>query len=109
MSYNTTVNKEEVMEEKLDVFLKTSEIAKKVPVVPQIVVYRDQLSANQLSSVKKSGTYTIEKVPNVYEMEAGGVVLARGKVIRKKDNLFFKVTEVLDIEEKNTENTGEIV
>jgi hypothetical protein len=61
----------------------------------RIIVHRFALSANDLADVVQKG----ELAPAgeaVCALEAGGQVLARGRIVRRRGTYWFKVTETAE-------------
>ena len=80
----------------LDAFLKQSSAAKRVKVRPKIVIHRNQLSPDDLVSIKKTQTYPeIPKKEEVCELEIDGKVLGRGRIIKKGGEYYFKLIELV--------------
>jgi hypothetical protein len=78
-------------------FLEESVIAERVKVPTRIVVYRSAMDPGSLEDIRESGVFA-PKDPETCELEAGGQVLARGKIVKKGGEFFFKVMEMEEVE-----------
>ena len=93
------------MEKKIKQFLEESAAAEKVSLPTRIIVHRSRLSPKDIIRVKKSGQYgPVPKDEEVCELEAGGQVLAYGKIVKRRGDYFFKVIALAVKEEENNEN-----
>jgi len=82
------------MENKMEDFLNTAPIASKVKLPAKIVLHRTQLSAKELVDIKRKGEYgPVDK--GLCELFTGGQVIAKGKIINKKGEYYFKVKELV--------------
>ncbi len=81
--------------EDFETFLKESPIAEKIKLEPNIIVGRTQLSPGELAVIKQRGYYgEVPEKELTCEIEAGGQILAEGKIIRKQGEYYFKVTDM---------------
>jgi hypothetical protein len=89
-TYNS-LKKGEIMD--TERFLMESPAAKRVRLPARVVVSRGEHSLTEVAAIGRAGNYT--PVSNgTCELEVSGVVLARGRIVRKGKRLFFKVAEV---------------
>ncbi len=78
---------------------KPRDILDRVTLPTRIIVNRSRQSATALAGIVQKG----ELAPSdgrVCELEAGGQVLARGKIVHRRGQWFFKVMETAETEEK---------
>ncbi|MCK4541993.1 MAG: hypothetical protein KAU17_07155 [Spirochaetales bacterium] len=75
----------------IKVFLEDSPIAEKVRLESRVITHRRVLSPRDL--VNKSDGEYIASSDEVCELEVGGQILAKGKIVRKRGVYFFKVLE----------------
>jgi len=78
----------------MDDFLNNSPVASKVKLPAKVILHRMQLSAKELINIKRKG----ELVPvdkGLYELVYGGQIIAKGKIINKKGEHYFKVKELV--------------
>ena len=79
----------------LNDFLTNSPVAKKVKLAGKIVVHRAAYSPAEIAVMKNSGDYDpIPREETVCELEINGKVIARGKIVKKAGNFYFKVKEL---------------
>jgi hypothetical protein len=74
-------------------FLEESPIAAAVTLPTAVIVHRQKLSPSAVSGIIERGTYE-PSGEDVCELEAGGRLIARGKLVRKRGQSFFKVLEM---------------
>ena len=78
----------------LQSFFESSPLAGKIKLPTRIVIQRTQLTPGELMQIKESGRYgPIPKREEICELEAGGSVLARGKIVRRRGETYFKVLD----------------
>jgi hypothetical protein len=78
-------------------FLSKSPLAHRIKLPTRIMVQRTQVSSGRLVQIKKDGSYgPVPKEEEICELEVGGQVIARGKIVRRKGEFFFKVRERLE-------------
>ncbi len=73
-------------------FLAESPISERISISTALILERRRLSASELDAIESSGTYA-PSLGAICELEAGGQVVARGKIVRRGGKSFFKVTE----------------
>ncbi len=85
----------------MESFLRGGPIASRVRLPVRAVVSRGSHSLRDVQAIAESGVYAIpaegsggRSGEGEAELEVSGVVLARGRVVRKGGRLFFKVTEL---------------
>ena len=86
------------MEEKLNAFLESSPNSEKVKLNGKVVIQRTQLTPLDIYNIKKAKQYgAIPKQEQICELEIGGQVLAKGKIIKKGDLCYFKVIKTYNL------------
>jgi len=76
----------------LERFLAESAVAERVDLPTLLVLDRMRLSAGDIDGIRAAGAY--EASPgSTCELEAGGQVLASGKIVKRRGKYFFKVME----------------
>lgn len=76
-------------------FLKTSPIAEDVKLGANVVLHRSSMSTDELLAIEEEGSITFYEGPvQDYELEVNGMSVARGSIIRKKGEYFFKIKEM---------------
>ncbi len=82
------------MDEDLRLFFQHSPIAEKVRLKGRIVVQRTSLTPGEVQALRERGAYgPIPKPDQVCELEVGGKTIARGKIVRRRGEYYFKVLE----------------
>jgi hypothetical protein len=79
--------------EKLKRFLEESPIAARVALPTKIIVRELKLSYMAVKGIMESAAFTPSD-GKVCELEVGGRRIARGRIVRKHGNYFFKVGEM---------------
>jgi hypothetical protein len=75
-------------------FLTQSIIAQKVKLPGNIVIHRASYSPGDIAGILAAGRYgPIPAGEEVCELEVNGIVIARGKIVQKRGEFFFKVSE----------------
>ena len=83
----------------LKTFLETTSTARKVRLGTRVVLARTRLSPSDLLDIQENGTYgPVPAAERTCELEAGGQIVARGRIVRKGGELHFKVDETADLE-----------
>jgi len=86
-------------------FLAASPMAKKIKLPVRAIVHRTRLRPKDIIRIKNNGHYgPVPKDEEVCELEIGGQVIAFGKIVKKGNNYFFKVTNLAENEEVFHEN-----
>jgi hypothetical protein len=71
------------------------QILERIRIPTRIIVHRLALTPGTLAAIVRTGTFTpIDGA--VCELEAGGKVIARGKIVRRRGEFFFKVRETAE-------------
>ncbi len=82
------------MDEPLKSFFENSSIAEKVKLRSRIIIQRTSLTPREVLAIREKQKYgPIPKQEELCELEVGGQILARGKIIRRKGEYNFKVLE----------------
>ena len=68
-------------------------ILERVRAPTRVVVHRSRVPGRELGEIIQRGTYTPE-TGEVCELEADGVLIARGKVVRKGGRYWFRVGQM---------------
>ncbi len=77
-------------------FLGTSPIAGKTKLAGCVVMKRRRMSSMELMNIKEDGEFNAGRVDtNDCELEIGGQVLARGKIIKRRGQSYFKIIDLL--------------
>ena len=75
-------------------FLAESPLAGRVALPTRIVIHRRRLTAAAVEEIRRRGRLDpIPEEERVCELEAGGMVVARGRLVRRRGDWYFKVTE----------------
>lgn len=75
-------------------FLSGSPVASNIRLPVTAVVERPELSAREIIEIRQQGEYgPVEVDGRLCEIEAGGQVIARGKVVRRRGRYFLKIVE----------------
>lgn len=82
------------MDEPTRKFLDTSPIAKRVKLKSSIILHRTRVSPADIVNIRNDKTYEIPPKEAVCELEVGGKVVAKGKIVKKKGESYFKVEEI---------------
>jgi hypothetical protein len=64
----------------------------RIAVPTRIIVHRSELSTTALGEIIQKGEY-VPTGGEVCELEAGGEVVARGKIVRRRGEYWFRVVE----------------
>ena len=78
--------------ENLEEFLKQSKMAARVVLPTHVVVGRDRLSSEALAALSTRGTYA--GGDSACDLEVGGQVVARGRVVTRRGKRYFQVREI---------------
>ncbi len=74
-------------------FLEESPIASEVRLPTRVILRRLRLSPGAIPDMAEGGSFVPEG-GECCELEAGGRVIARGRLLRRRGESYFKVTEV---------------
>lgn len=64
----------------------------RIPVATRVIVHRSEISTATLGEIIQKGEF-LPSEGAVCELEAGGKVIARGKIVRRRGESCFKVLE----------------
>jgi hypothetical protein len=64
----------------------------RISVPTRIVVHRSELSTTALAQVIRNGEFAPE-AGRTCELEAGGQIIARGRIVRRRGESWFRVLE----------------
>ena len=93
------------MNSRLDSFLKESPIAAQVTLPTKVIVHRTRLNPRDLVAIAAEKQYgPIPEKEELCEIEAGGRVLAKGKIVKRKGEFYFKIMETFSEMKKEDEN-----
>jgi len=75
--------------------METKEIPKgdKIMIRPSLILDRKELSPSELVEIQKKGTLDKTK-SSIFELNAQGLTIARGKLIKKRGKYYFKIIEM---------------
>jgi hypothetical protein len=76
----------------LERFLSESPIAEGVELPSALILGKERLSPAEAESIEGSGTYSAPASREV-ELEAGGRIIAAGKVVKRRGAYYLKVTK----------------
>jgi hypothetical protein len=79
-------------------FLEESPMASAVTLPATVIVHRQKLSPASVGRIMEQGSFA-PAGEEVCELEVGGKLIARGKIIRRGGASWFKVTEMAKGEE----------
>jgi hypothetical protein len=71
----------------------------RVTLPTRVIVHRAELTASELAAIVQKGEYAPAEGATC-EVEAGGQILARGRMVRRRGEWFFKVLATAETEEK---------
>jgi hypothetical protein len=75
-------------------FREDSPLLHRVMVPTRVVVHQNRLSPREVAALKAAGEYgPIPEEERLCVLEAGGVPLARGRIVRRRGRVYFKVVE----------------
>lgn len=76
-------------------YLKTSPIAESIKLEGNVILNRMKLSMSEIVSMKERGEFDSDfHNSSCYELEVNGLVVAMGKIVKKRGEYHFKVTEL---------------
>ena len=79
----------------MNAFLDSSPIAKRTRLSATVILDRSTQTPADLLSIKEQGVYTPGPIDmRACELEIGGKVIARGRVVKHRGNSYFKVTDL---------------
>jgi len=71
------------------------QVLERVRIPTRIIVHRLTLTPAALADIVRTGTLTPADGA-VCDLEAGGKIVARGRIVRRRGGVFFKVSEVAE-------------
>ena len=75
-------------------FLQDSPLARRIKLPARIIAQRTSLSPGELMQIKEQGEYgPVPSGEQICELKVGGVVIARGKIVKKRADYYFKIQE----------------
>jgi flagellar motor switch/type III secretory pathway protein FliN len=78
-------------------FIDSSSIAEIVKLSPRIICSRSKMGLLELSSLAEGGS--VEIIPledRELDLEVGGRIIARGRLMKEKGTEFFQITELVE-------------
>jgi hypothetical protein len=78
-------------------FLAESALAERIKIPSRVIIHRSAISPGSLAGIIQSKSFA-PKEPGICELEAGGQTLARGKIVKRGGEAFFKVLEIEEVE-----------
>jgi flagellar motor switch/type III secretory pathway protein FliN len=75
-------------------FLKSSPVARDVSLKTNVVLHRRKMNAAELLSLDEEGSLTVRENGELYELDVNGLAVAKGVIIKKHGEYFFKVKEM---------------
>jgi len=84
------------MDESMAEFLASSSAAQRIKLPARVVLHRTVLTPREIARIK-SGERTLSPDSDeaVCELEVGGQVVAKGRIVRRRGRYQFKVREVM--------------
>jgi hypothetical protein len=73
-------------------FLEESPIASTVSLLSAVIAHRQKLNPADIGRIMEAKSFS-PSGEDVCELEVGGRLVARGKMIRRRGKMYFKVTE----------------
>ena len=75
--------------------METKEIPKgdKIMIRPSLILDRKELSPSELVEIQNKGSLSQTK-SSIFELDAQGLTIARGKLIKKRGKYYFKIIEM---------------
>jgi hypothetical protein len=77
----------------------TRPMLERIPVPTRIIVRRSEMSASALAEVVQAGEYAPSGGATC-ELEAGGEIIARGRIVKRWGRYCFKITEMAKEEKR---------
>ena len=83
------------MDKSLRTFMASSGASEKVRLDGKVIIQRTKLSPADIYNIRKQKEYgPILEKEQICELQIGGQVLARGRIVKKKGECYFKVSRV---------------
>jgi hypothetical protein len=87
------------MNETVTKFINESPIAEKIKLKGRVIVNRAKLSAGDLAKIYEEKQYSPSQRDETCELEFGSQVLAKGKIVKKRNEFYFKVNSISNKQE----------
>jgi hypothetical protein len=71
------------------------QVLERIRIPTRIIVHRLALTPGALADIVRTGTFTPADGA-VCELEAGGKIIARGRIVRRRGGFFFKVGDIAE-------------
>lgn len=68
------------------------QVLERIRIPARVIVHRAELTPGALADIVRAGSLAAARGA-VCELEAGGKVIARGRIVRRRGEFFFKVRE----------------
>lgn len=82
------------MDDRLRTFLESSPLAERVRLKARVVLHRARLTPRGIRAIREAGRYgPIPRPEELCELEVGGQVVARGRIVRRRGECWFQVLE----------------
>ncbi|MDC7234010.1 MAG: hypothetical protein PQJ58_12325 [Spirochaetales bacterium] len=65
----------------------------KITIRPSLILDRQEISSEEMMEIQEKGSLKITKT-SIFELDAQGLTIARGKLIKKRGKYYFKITEM---------------
>ena len=89
------------MDEQLENFLRESPMAEKIRLPAKVVVHRTSLCPLDVKNIRESGAYgPIPEKEEICELHIGGQRIARGIIVKRRGEYYFKVSRLTTLEDK---------
>ncbi len=86
------------MDEKTRAFLAGSPLARSLRLPARIVLQRTKLTAQELAAIPRAESYgPVPEAERACELEVGGQVLARGRIVKRRGAYWFRVRETKEV------------
>lgn len=81
--------------DRFDRFIDSSPIAGTVRLTPHIVVERRKMSLKEIDECAERGTMQVPDITGgMLDLEVGGQLFGRGKIVAEEGKLFFELSEI---------------
>ena len=89
------------MDNQVEKFLSDSPLAEKIKLPATVVVHRTSLCPLDVKSIRGSGVYgPIPEKEEICELHMGGQLIARGRIVKRRGEYYFKVRRLAAPEDK---------
>jgi len=76
-------------------YLKLSPISEEVQLNANVILHRAKLSTDELGDIRRKGEIFLENNKSEdYELEVNGLTIAYGRIVKKKGEYYFKISEM---------------